>query len=407
MTGTGVISPVGLDTAQFWQSLIEGRSGVTLLDGIDLTGQEVTVGAQVRGFDPLQYIDRKEARRMDHFTQYALAAAQQAITMSGLVIGDMDPYRVGTIVGSGVGGLETLETEYGKLFAAGPARISPLFVPMMIANMAAGRISMALGAKGVNYSLTTACATGTHAIGEAFRAIRYGHLDACIAGGAAAPLSRIWLAGFNNMTALSRETDPTLASLPFDARRSGFVIGEGSGIVILESLENAQARGASIIAEVVGYGATADAYHITSPDPEGEGAAMAMRLAMQEAGITAGEVDYINAHGTGTTLNDKYETLAIKKAMGEAAATVAVSSIKSMTGHLLGAAGAIEAIASALAVRDDIIPPTIGYQVPDPDCDLDYVPNQARQATVRYVLSNSLGFGGHNGTLCLKKWEGQ
>lgn len=407
ITGTGIVSPVGLDTESFWNALVQGQSGIAPLENIDLTGQEVSVGAQVKGFDPLKYMDRKEARRMDHYTQFALAAAAEAMKMSGLDISAMDPYRVGTIVGSGVGGLETLETEYGKLYSGGAARISPLFIPMMISNMAAGKISMIYGAKGANFSVVTACATATHAIGEAFRSIKYGHLDACIAGGAEAPITRIALAGFNNMTALTKETDPSQASVPFDARRSGFVIGEGGAIVILESLETAQARGANIIAELVGYGATADAYHITSPDPEGEGAAMSMKLAMLEAGIEPASVDYINAHGTSTPLNDKYETIAIKKAMGDAARTVAISSTKSMTGHLLGAAGAVETIASALATRDDVIPPTIGYREPDPDCDLDYVPNQARKATVRYVLSNSLGFGGHNGTLCIKKWEGQ
>ena len=407
ITGTGVISPVGLDTESFWSSLVNGQSGVAPLEHVNLEGQEVAVGAQVKGFDPLKYMDRKEARRMDKYTQFALAAADEAIKMSGLDIKTMDPFRVGTIVGSGIGGLETMETEYGKLFSGGPSRISPLFIPMMISNMAAGKISMAYGAKGANMCVTTACATATHSIGEAYRMIKYGHLDACFAGGAEAPITRIALAGFNNMTALTRETDPKLASVPFDARRSGFVIGEGGAIVILESLETALARGANIIAEVAGYGATADAYHITSPDPEGEGAAMAMKLAMQEAGIEPADVDYINAHGTSTPLNDKYETIAIKKALGEAAYKVAISSTKSMTGHLLGAAGAVEAIASALATRDSIIPPTIGYGEPDPDCDLDYVPNQARKANVRYVLSNSLGFGGHNATLCIKKWEGR
>jgi 3-oxoacyl-[acyl-carrier-protein] synthase II len=407
ITGTGVISPVGLDTESFWTALVNGESGIAPLQNVNLEGQEVSVGAQVKGFDPMKYMDRKEARRMDRYTQFALAAADEAMKMSGIDTKAMDPFRIGTIVGSGIGGLETMETEYGKLFSGGPARISPLFIPMMISNMAAGKISMAFGAKGANMCVTTACATATHSIGEAFRAIKYGHLDACIAGGAEAPITRIALAGFNNMTALTRETDPKLASVPFDARRSGFVIGEGGAIVVLESMETALARGASIIAEVVGYGATADAYHITSPDPEGEGAAMAMKLAMQEAGIEPADVSYINAHGTSTPLNDKYETIAIKKALGESAYTVAISSTKSMTGHLLGAAGAVEAIAAALATRDDIIPPTIGYGEPDPDCDLDYVPNQARKAIVRYVLSNSLGFGGHNGTLCIKKWEGR
>lgn len=406
ITGTGVISPVGNDTESFWDALVHGQSGIAPLTNVDLEGQEVTVGAQVKDFDPLKYMDRKEARRMDKYTQFALAAATEAMQSSGLDISAMDPFRVGTIVGSGIGGIETMETEYFKLFSNGAPRISPLFIPMMISNMAAGKISMQFGAKGANYSVTTACATATNAIGEAFRAIKFGYLDACIAGGAEAPITRISLAGFNNMTALTRATDPKVASVPFDARRSGFVIGEGGAIVILESLENAQARGANILAEVVGYGATGDAYHITSPDPEGEGAAMAMKLAIQEAGIAPEEVDYINAHGTSTPLNDKYETIAIKKALGEAAAhKVAISSTKSMTGHLLGAAGGVEAIAAALATKYDLIPPTIGYAEPDPDCDLDYVPNVARKTPVRYALSNSLGFGGHNATLCIKKWE--
>ena len=406
ITGTGVISPVGNDTESFWDALVHGQSGIAPLTNVDLEGQEVTVGAQVKDFDPLKYMDRKEARRMDKYTQFALAAATEAMQSSGLDISAMDPFRVGTIVGSGIGGIETMETEYFKLFSNGAPRISPLFIPMMISNMAAGKISMQFGAKGANYSVTTACATATNAIGEAFRAIKFGYLDACIAGGAEAPITRIALAGFNNMTALTRATDPKVASVPFDARRSGFVIGEGGAIVILESLENAQARGANILAEVVGYGATGDAYHITSPDPEGEGAAMAMKLAIQEAGIAPEEVDYINAHGTSTPLNDKYETIAIKKALGEAAAhKVAISSTKSMTGHLLGAAGGVEAIAAALATKYDLIPPTIGYAEPDPDCDLDYVPNVARKTPVRYALSNSLGFGGHNATLCIKKWE--
>ena len=406
ITGTGVISPVGNDTGSFWDALVHGQSGIAPLTNVDLEGQEVTVGAQVKDFDPLKYMDRKEARRMDKYTQFALAAATEAMQSSGLDISAMDPFRVGTIVGSGIGGLETMETEYFKLFSNGAPRISPLFIPMMISNMAAGKISMQFGTKGANYSVTTACATATNAIGEAFRAIKFGYLDACIAGGAEAPITRISLAGFNNMTALTRATDPKVASVPFDARRSGFVIGEGGAIVVLESLENAQARGANIIAEVVGYGATGDAYHITSPDPEGEGAAMAMKLAIQEAGIAPEEVDYINAHGTSTPLNDKYETIAIKKALGEATARkVAISSTKSMTGHLLGAAGGVEAIATALATKYDLIPPTIGYAEPDPDCDLDYVPNVARKTPVRYALSNSLGFGGHNATLCIKKWE--
>lgn len=406
ITGMGAISPIGLDTASFWESLIAGRSGIAPLENVDLTGQEVSVGAQLKGFDPLKYMDRKEARRMDRYCQFAVAATAEAMKMSGLDVAAVGADRVGTIIGSGIGGIETMETEYKKLYlGGGAARISPLFIPMMITNMAAGKISMDYGTKGANYCVTTACASGTHSIGEAFRSIKYGHLDACIAGGSESPICRIALAGFNNMMALTKKADPTCASVPFDIRRSGFVIGEGAGIVVLESLDLALARGARIICEVAGYGATADAYHITSPDPDGEGAANAMKLAIAEAGAEPQDVDYINAHGTSTPLNDKYETIAIKKALGEAAYKVAVSSTKSMTGHLLGAAGGIEAIAIAMALQTDTIPPTIGYQESDPDCDLDYVPNQARKTPVRLALSNSLGFGGHNGTLCFRKWE--
>lgn len=405
MTGMGVISPVGLTTEDFWQSLINGRSGIAPLRDIDQEGLEISVGAQLKGFDPNQYMDRKEVRRNDRSCQMAVAAAQEAMCGSGLDVAAAGAGRVGTIVGNGGCGLETIEAEYFKLFSAGPARISPLAVPMIISNMPAAKVSMYFGTTGTNFCVTSACASGTHSIGEAFRAIKYGHLDACIAGGTEAPVTRFSIGAYSNMTALNKESDPTKASIPFDARRNGFVIGEGAGIVVLENLEHALARGARIICEVVGYGATADAYHITSPDPEGKGAALAMTQAMQEAGVTPAEIDYINAHGTSTPTNDRIETIAIKRAFGEHAHRVAISSTKSMTGHLLGAAGAIESIATALVLRDGIIPPTIGYSVPDPDCDLDYVPNQARQANVRLALTNSLGFGGHNGMLCLKKWE--
>lgn len=405
ITGMGVISPVGLTTADFWQSLISGRSGIAPLQDINLEGLEVSVGAQLKGFDPGRYMDRKEVRRNDRSCQLAVAAALEAVTDSGLDIAATGPSRVGTIIGNGGCGLETIESEYFKLFSAGPSRISPLAVPMIISNMPAAKVSMRFGTMGANFCVTSACASGSHAIGEAFRAIKYGHLDACIAGGTEAPITRFSIGAYSNMTALSKEADPARASIPFDARRNGFVIGEGAGVVVLENLEHALARGARIICEVVGYGATADAYHITSPDPEGKGAALAMTLAMQEANVSPDEIDYINAHGTSTPPNDKCETIAIKRAFGEAAHRIAISSTKSMTGHLLGAAGAIEAIATALTLRDGIIPPTIGYSVPDPDCDLDYVPNQARRANVRLALSNSLGFGGHNGMLLLKKWE--
>ena len=405
ITGMGVISPVGLDTETFWTSLVNGVSGIRAITRPELAYDKVSVAAIVEGFDPLRFLDRKEARRMDRYCQFALGAAKEAVAQAAGLMAAYAPERVGTVVGSGVGGLETIETEYTKLFQGGKGRVSPLFVPMMIANMAAGHVSMAYGTKGPSYCVTTACASGTHSIGEAYRAIKHGYMDACIAGGTEAPMTSISVAGFANMTALTSEKDPTRASIPFDRRRAGFVIGEGAGVVVLESLESAQQRGAHIICEVAGYGATSDAYHITSPDPEGAGAAQAMRLAIAEAGLQPEDIDYINAHGTSTPLNDKYETLAIHKALGEAAARVAVSSTKSMTGHLLGAAGAIEAIVSALAIRDGIIPPTIGLQEPDPDCDLDYVPNVARKADVRAVLSNSLGFGGHNATLLLRRLE--
>lgn len=404
ITGLGVISPVGLTTEAFWQSLVNGQSGIARLQGLDLTGLEVSVAAQLKGFDPQLYLDRKEVRRNDRFCQLALAAAQEAMSSSGLHVAATGADRVGTIIGNGGVGLETIETEYFKLFTSGPGRISALAIPMIIPNMASAKVSMHFGTMGANFSVASACASGTHAIGEAFRAIKYGHLDACITGGSEAPVTRFSLGAYTNMTALTKETDPACASIPFDARRSGFVLGEGAGILILESLDHARARGARILGEIIGFGASSDAYHITSPDPEGKGAALAMSKAMEEGGVTADSIDYINAHGTSTPLNDKFETLAIKRAFSDAARQVAISSTKSMTGHLLSAAGAVEAIATVLALRDDIIPPTIGYQCPDPECDLDYVPNVARRTPVRLALSNSLGFGGHNGTLCLRKW---
>ena len=405
VTGTGVISPVGNSSEQFWHNLTSGFLGIGVLDAFDISEFEVSVAAQVRDFDPLQYMDRKEARRMDRYCQFAVAAAHEAMGMSGMSVAEYGTDRVGVIIGTGVGGLETMQTEYKKLFVGGgPSRISPLFVPMMISNMAAGKIAMIYGCRGANYCVTTACATGTHSIGEAFHAIKFGIIDACITGGAEAPIAPIAIAGFTNMTALTTEKDPTRASTPFDINRSGFVIGEGAGILILESLEHARNRGAHIICEIVGYGATADAYHITSPDPEGEGVILALKLAMEEAGVEPAQIDYINAHGTSTPLNDKYETLAIKKALGEAAYNTRISSTKSMTGHLLGAAGAIEAMATIFAIRDNIIPPTIGLLEADPECDLDYVPNQSVKAPVQVALSNSLGFGGQNGVLCFKKY---
>ncbi len=405
ITGMGVISPLGSALESFWESLAAGRHGIGPVTTFDTSAFRCSLVAEARGYDPADWFDRREARRMDRFCQFAMAAAQQAMTMSGLDMADCDPFRIGTIVGSGVGGLHTTHAEFDKFFHHGINRVSPLFIPMMISNMAAGTISMKFGTKGDCTCVTTACASGAHSIGEAYRAIRYGHLDACIAGGCEAPITPIALAGFSNMTALSESRDPDRASIPFDRERDGFIMGEGAGILVLESLSHARKRGARIVAEICGYGSTSDAYHITSPDPEGAGAAAAMRLAMEEAGIRPDQVGYINAHGTSTPLNDKYETLSIRRAMGDFATRTPVSSTKSMTGHLLGAAGAVECIASVQALVHGLIPPTVGYRVPDPECDLDYVPEGARPAAIRYALSNSLGFGGHNATLCMGRWE--
>ncbi len=407
ITGMGVLSPVGSTVEAFWDSLKAARHGFTRIDTFDVTPYKVQLAGQIHGFDPLSFLDRKEARRMDRYCHLAMGAAKQAMEDSGLDVAAVGAFRVGTIIGSGVGGLDTLHDEYEKLFKLGDAtRTSPLFIPMFIPNMAAGLVSMAYGAKGANFCVTSACATSAHCLGEAFRAIKYGHIDACITGGSEAPITPIAVGGFTNMTALSQNPDPDTICRPFDLNRDGFVMAEGAGVLILESLDLALERGARIYAEIAGYGATADAFHITSPDPEGEGAAMSMRLAMLEAGVEPDQVDYVNAHGTSTPLNDKYETNAIKKALGEHAAKAAVSSTKSMTGHLLGAAGAVEAMACALALRDGILPPTRGLLTPDPDCDLDYVPNTARRTDAKVALSNSLGFGGHNATLCIKRYEG-
>jgi len=406
ITGTGVISPVGKDTQSFWESLIEGRHGIAPIDIENADTYKVKLAAQVKDFEPMDYMDRKEARRMDRYCQFAVAASGEAVKSSGIDFSSMNPFDVGVIIGSGVGGLHTMHTQHEELLLkGGPDRISPLFIPMMISNMASGRVSMIYGLKGANYCVTTACASGSHAIGEAFRLIKHGYLKAAVAGGAEAPITPIALGGFSNMKALNMTTDPDKASIPFDAERGGFVIAEGAGVVILESMENAVARGANILAEVAGYGATADAYHITSPDPQGLGAAEAMRIAMREAGVKPDEVSYINAHGTGTDLNDRYETIAIKSALGDAAYTTKISSTKSVTGHLLGAAGGVEAIACALAMKNGIIPPTIGLTTPDPECDLDYTPNVKRSANLTVSLSNSLGFGGQNASLLLKKAE--
>lgn len=404
ITGTGVISPVGNSVEQFWDSLKSGRHGIGPIAAFSSDAISTKLAAEVKDFDPAAFgIDKKSARRMDRYCQFAVAAANQAMADAGTQFEDLDPFRVGVIIGSGIGGLNSIDAEHRKYIEKGPGRISVFFIPMMIANMAAGTVAMKYGFKGANFSVVTACASGAHSLGEAFRAIKYGHLDAALAGGAEAAICEFGMGGFENMGALCTATDPDRASIPFDKERCGFVMGEGAGVLVLEEYEHAKARGAKIYAELAGYGATADAYHITSPDPTGEGPATALRLAMAEAGAAPEEIGYINAHGTSTGPNDACETQAIKLALGDAAKTVAISSTKSMTGHLLGAAGAVEAIASALALRDGVLPPTIGYRVPDEECDLDYITEGARKSDARYALSNSLGFGGHNATLCLRK----
>lgn len=405
ITGMGAVTPIGNDVASFWEGLKTGKNGIGPISHFDTTNFKAKLAAEVKDFDPTLYMDKREAKRMDHYCHFAVAAAKQAFAQSGLTEGSFDPYRSGVFFGSGVGGLKVFEDELPKMLEKGPSRVSPLCIPEMIANMGAAHISMALSFKGESICPVTACATGNHAIGEAYRAIKHGYQDVMIAGGAEASIIPIATAGFQNMKALHTGEDPDAASVPFDARRSGFVMGEGAGAVVLESLSHAKARGATILAEVVGYGATSDAYHITAPDPEGAGGAKAMELAIADAGMTPDQIDYINAHGTSTPINEKIETMAIKKAMGDAAYKVHISSTKSMTGHLLGAAGAVEAIACVLAMQHSLVPPTINYKEPDPDCDLDITPNHAVEAPIRAALSNSLGFGGHNAALVFRRME--
>ena len=403
ITGAGVVSPVGSGASAFFENLTRGVCGIGPITRFDTEGYKAKLAAEVRDFDPESVgIDRAQAKRTDLFAQYAMAAALQAVEDSGIE-GKVAPERFGVYVGSGIGGMQTFVQETEKLLNRGPSRVSPFFVPMMIGNMAAGNIAIRFGAKGPCLPVVTACATSSHAIGEAFRAIRYGHADAIIAGGAEATIIPLAVAGFSNMKALSESEDPNAASLPFDARRGGFVMGEGSGIVVLEEYEHAVSRGAKLYAEVCGYGNTCDAHHITAPDAEAVGAANAIRLALEEANWQ-GERLYINAHGTGTPMNDKVETLAIKKAMGEEAARKAlISSTKSMTGHMLGAAGGVEAIACAFALKNGVVPPTIHLEQPDPECDLNYVPNAAVKADIEIAISSSLGFGGHNAVVALRK----
>ena len=403
----GIGSPLGNTVEEFWNNIKANKLGFSYINDITSENFDVKIAATVNDFSPEKRLDKKEAKRMDRFTQFAVTAALEAIDDAGTKFEDIDPFRAGVIAGVGIGGLNLTNQEHSKYLEKGPDRISVFFIPMMIGNMAAGTISMKTGFKGANFCTTTACASSTHAIGEAFRKIKDGYLDVCIAGGAEACVSEFALGGFNNMKALTRSDDLTRCSIPFDKERNGFVLGEGSGMLVLEELEHAKARGAKIYAEIAGYGATGDAYHMTSPSPTGEAAAAGMRLAYEEAGLRPEDIDYINAHGTSTGLNDKYETTAIKLALGEEAARkVAINSTKSMTGHLLGAAGSVEAIVTALSCHEDFIHATVGYKVPDPECDLDYCVEGNRNTTVNAALTNSLGFGGHNATLCLKKYTG-
>ncbi|KEI01951.1 beta-ketoacyl-ACP synthase II [Clostridium botulinum] len=405
ITGIGAITPIGNDANTFWNSIKDGKCGIDKITAFDTTDYKAKLAAEVKDFKVTDYIDKREARRLDKFCHFALVAADEAMKDSGLNEDNVDKEKMGVIVGSGVGGIATIEEQHNKLLQKGPNRVTPFFIPMIISNMAAGNIAIKFGAKGICTNIVTACATGTHAIGEAFHNIRNGISDVIIAGGAEASITPLAVAGFTSLTALSTSEDKERASIPFDKERHGFVMGEGSGIVVLESLENALKRNAKIYAEVVGYGATCDAYHITSPAPNGEGGARAMEIAIKDAEIDKSEISYINAHGTSTPYNDKFETAAIKNVFGEEAYKIPVSSTKSMTGHLLGAAGAIEAIVCAKSVQEGFIPATIGYKVPDEECDLDYVPNEGRSADLKYVMSNSLGFGGHNSTIILKKWN--
>nr|MDH3092661.1 beta-ketoacyl-ACP synthase II [Bacillus velezensis] len=405
VTGLGALSPLGNDAETSWKNAIGGVSGIGPITRVESDEYPAKVVAELKDFNIENYMDKKEARKMDRFTQYAVVAAKMAVQDAGLNITDEIAPRVGVWVGSGIGGLETLESQFEIFLTKGPRRVSPFFVPMMIPDMATGQISIALGAKGVNSCTVTACATGTNSIGDAFKVIQRGDADAMITGGTEAPLTRMSFAGFSANKALSTNPDPKTASRPFDKNRDGFVMGEGAGIVVLEELEHALARGAKIYGEIVGYGSTGDAYHITAPAQDGEGGARAMQEAIKDAGIKPEEIDYINAHGTSTYYNDKYETKAIKTVFGDHAYKLAVSSTKSMTGHLLGAAGGIEAIFSVMAIKDGIIPPTINIETPDEECDLDYVPDKAREQDVNVVLSNSLGFGGHNATLIFKKYQ--
>ena len=405
VTGMGAITPIGNDVESFWEVLKNKKIGFGPITYFDTTEYKAKVAAEVKDFDPKQYMDPKAARRMELFSQYAVAASAQALKDAGIDMEKEDPYRVGVCVSSGIGSLQAVEREYKKLMEKGPSRVNPLLVPLMISNMAAGNVSIQFGLKGKSLNVVTACATGTHSIGEAMRSIQHGEADVMVAGGAEASITPIGVAGFCGLTALSTSEDPAKASIPFDKERNGFVMGEGAGVVILESLEHAKARGAKIYAEVVGYGATSDAFHITSPAEDGSGAARAMENAMNEAGIKPEQIDYVNAHGTATHHNDLFETKAIKLALGDHAYKVKINSTKSMVGHLLGAAGGVEFITCVKSIEEGFVHATAGLLVDDPECDLDYTKGDGVNMDITYAISNSLGFGGHNASLLVKKFE--
>ena len=409
ITGLGVVSPVGNDIKTFWNNIKAGNIGITTIgDRLNMDGLKTAVAAFVDDFDPLNYVTKMELKRYDRFVHYAIGATKEALDDAGIDVHAEDyiPERTGTIIGSGIGGMQTLEDEFERIYVDGKSKPKPLFIPLVLSNMAAGNVAIKFNAKGISECPVTACASGNNAIGNGMRNIQYGHADIVIVGGAEASVSRTGLGAFEALTALSGATDPTRASIPFDVERNGFVMGEGAGILILEELEHAKARGAKIYAEVVGYGASNDAHHMTSPDPEGNGAKRSMLYAMEDAGLTPNDIDYINAHGTSTKANDDHETIAIKKALGDAAYKVAISSTKSMTGHMLGAAGGVEGIVAALSVFDDFIPPTANLETVAPELDLDYVPKVGRSQEVNVAMSNAFGFGGHNATIILKKYKG-
>jgi 3-oxoacyl-[acyl-carrier-protein] synthase II len=406
ITGIGILTPLGCELEEFWRNIVAGKSGIAPVTRFDTTNFDCKIGGEIKDFKPEDFMPAKETRRTDRFVQYAVGAARKAVADSGVDLAKEDVNRVGVLIGSGIGGMETIEDQVGILLKKGPGRVSPFMIPMLIVNMASGYVSMLLGAKGPNLAVVSACATATHALGEASRAIIHNDADIMIAGGTEAAITQMGFAGFCAMKAMStRNAEPERASRPFDAQRDGFVMGEGAGVCILESLEHARKRHAKIYAEVAGYGITGDAYHMSAPAPEGEGAARSMAMALRHARLNPDQIDYINAHGTSTPVGDKCETQAIKSVFGEHAKKLAVSSTKSMTGHLLGAAGAVETAVCALAIRDNIVPPTINYENPDPECDLDYVPNKARQTNVTACVNNSLGFGGHNATIIVRRHE--